>query len=98
MNPAPHPTPRTDARCFDLHDGLRHSTPDGLYVQADFARYMERELVEAQEAIRELNERGTSHLITMQDALQQACLERDQARAELRQARAELERLQRQKA
>jgi hypothetical protein len=42
------------------------------------------------EAIRELNERGTSHLITMMNAVQRVTLERDRARAELRQLREEL--------
>lgn len=44
------------------------------------------------EAIRELNERGTSHLITMMNAVQRVTLERDQARAELRQVREQLRR------
>lgn len=44
------------------------------------------------EAIRELNERGTSHLITMMNAVQRVTLERDRARAELRQVWEELRR------
>lgn len=44
------------------------------------------------EAIRELNERGTSHLITMMNAVQRVTLERDRARAELRQVREQLRR------
>lgn len=44
------------------------------------------------EAIRELNERGASHLITMMNAVQRVTIERDQARAELRQVREQLRR------
>lgn len=46
--------------------------------------------MEHAEAIAELNARGTSHLITMQDAVQRASLERDQARAAHRRTLAEL--------
>ncbi len=48
---------------------------------------------EAQEAIRELNERAASHLIAALSACGKACLERDQARAALRRAEAEIQRL-----
>ena len=48
---------------------------------------------DALEAIRELNARCTSHLITMMNTVQRATLERDQARAALRRVQAENERL-----
>jgi len=45
---------------------------------------LQRQLAEAQEAIRELNNRAASHLISAQNTIQKVCLERDQALAKLR--------------
>lgn len=51
------PTPRTDKEAFDVHEGatVTHRTKyrDGAYVDADFARQLERELAAANRRIKE---------------------------------------------
>lgn len=51
---------------------------------ADQITHLKAQLAEAHEAIRELNERASSHLITMMDAAQRLKLELDKANARLR--------------
>ena len=53
-------------------------------TEADQITHLKAQLTEAHEAIRELNERASSHLITMMDAVQRLKLELDKAMAKLR--------------
>lgn len=52
--------------------------------QDDQTTTLQNRLAEANAAIRELNERASSHLITMMNAVQRLKLENDRLRAELR--------------
>ena len=102
---ATKPTPRTDVHTFDFdQDSSKCRRPDGSgwYVQADFARQLERELAEAQEAIADLNQRlidrTTGFMQTLgQQSLEIAALkqERDAARAEVIKLEAQIEEMNR---
>ena len=61
-------TPRTDSECKEIHgDAYMRSVPDhGDYVDADFARQLERELNEAKHRIRTLIEERDSALTLAQ--------------------------------
>lgn len=53
-------------------------------TEADQITHLKAQLAEANEAIRELNERASSHLITMLNTVQRLKLECDKVTAELR--------------
>lgn len=53
-------------------------------TEADQIAHLKAQLAEAHEAIRELNERASSHLRSSQDTIQALKLELDKANAKLR--------------
>lgn len=53
-------------------------------TEAEEITHLKAQLAEAHKAIRELNERASSHLITMMDAVQRLKIENDKISAKMR--------------
>ncbi len=66
------PTPRTDAASFEQHHDGRTMRTDGICVDSDFARQLERELAEAQDRLAWYNDGSKKEMAKLQEQLREA--------------------------